>query len=242
MDHFESNIKDSIKNSKIYVDPTNLPKNKYDRPTSITFLNMDSSDAVYDTINKYGGGYNTAVLDFASYVYPGGGFDKGYMAQEEDLCHNSTLYNILSSDELSKWYQHQEYKDKINNFLYHDTGIYIPNVVFNSDNYDPVTCDVIVVAAPYAKKAMKTGVKKNRLDEAILNRVYTVLKMASDNDVEVLILGAFGCGVFRCDPMIVAYAFKEAIMEFKYDFKEIVFAIPKKSNSVNYNTFKEIIK
>lgn len=49
----------------------------------------------FDAALKYGEG-KTCVLNFASFKNPGGGFLKGTVAQEEYLCQNSTLYNVLS--------------------------------------------------------------------------------------------------------------------------------------------------
>ena len=47
-----------------------------------------------EAIMNYSQG-KTAVLNFASYKEPGGGFMAGSQAQEESFCHESFLYNVL---------------------------------------------------------------------------------------------------------------------------------------------------
>ena len=59
--------------------------------------------------------------------------------------------------------------------------------------------------------------------------------------VEVLILGAFGCGVFGNDPLTTAKIFKECLTKYQYYrdvFKLVVFPIP---DAKNYEIFKEIL-
>ena len=50
----------------------------------------------------------------------------------------------------------------------------------------------------------------------IYNKIKNIFEVATDNGVEVLILGAFGCGAFKNDPYIVAKAFKENIESNRY--------------------------
>ena len=66
--------------------------------------------------------------------------------------------------------------------------------------------------------------------------------MALKHHIDVLVLGAFGCGAFRNDPKIVAKAYKELLKEYSKYFVEIEFAIYCSTfDSENYEIFKSII-
>ena len=58
-------------------------------------------------------------------------------------------------------------------------------------------------------------------------RIENVLKVALHYEVDVLILGAWGCGVFRNDPNDVARCFTDQLKLFKGKFSKIVFAVGK---------------
>lgn len=196
---------------------------------NITCINAYSQDVAYTAGSKFEG--KSAVLNFASYTHPGGKFIEGSSAQEESLCHRSTLYNVLINF-LSEFYS--ENKKNITNYLYNDNLLYSPNIYFNKDDYDTdydqfVPCDVITCAAP--NKSSATRYK--RVDDYILwcvlmNRIDQVLRVAYDQKVDNLILGAFGCGVFGNDPYDVALIFT-AFLESKYFgcFKNAIYAVPK---------------
>ena len=59
---------------------------------------------------------------------------------------------------------------------------------------------------------------------------------------EVVILGAFGCGVFANNTTVVARTARNVIEEYKYTFKTIEFAVYCNSRDErNYTIFEETI-
>lgn len=69
-----------------------------------------------------------ALLNFADYLSPGGRYLQGATAQEEILCHQSNLYQIISN--FNKYYEWNN--QHINYHLYRNRAIYSPNVVFTN--------------------------------------------------------------------------------------------------------------
>lgn len=70
-----------------------------------------------------------------------------------------------------------------------------------------------------------------------MNRIRNIFEAATENDVKVLILGAF-----RDPPEIVAAAFKDVIDDNGYarQFEKIVFAVKKSEQNKNYKVFFDI--
>ena len=66
-----------------------------------------------------------------------------------------------------------------------------------------------------------------------------MLDIASNKNVNILILGAWGCGVFGQDPSEVAKLFVEELKNHK-DIENIIFAIVDKE-SKNYRAFEQVI-
>jgi uncharacterized protein (TIGR02452 family) len=74
-------------------------------------------------------------------------------------------------------------------------------------------------------------------------RARRILTVAAQNKADVLILGAFGCGAFRNDPMVVAQAYNDVLAEFSHHFRTIEFAVYcRPHDDSNYRAFKEIIR
>jgi len=172
------------------------------------------------------------LLNFASARNAGGGFINGAKAQEEDLCRCSGLYSCL----LTQRGYYEANRDN-ESALYTDHLIYSPNVpwfrVRSRDQPDTVfLASVITAPAPNA------GVVLAREPDALPNveitlrrRAGFVLAVAAENGHRNLLLGAWGCGVFRNDPALVADAFGRWLESaaFAAVFDRVVFAIYDKS-------------
>lgn len=118
--------------------------------------------------------------------------------------------------------------------MYRNRGLYSPNIIFD----DKTSCAVITVPAPNKSVMLKYGnATEEENYQALAERTKLVVDIASENNVKTLILGAFGCGVFKQDPIEVATLFKKALRG-SY-FEKVVFAIPR---GVNYKAFKEVFK
>lgn len=183
----------------------------------------------------------TAVLNFANPEIPGGGVVNGAMAQEECLCRSSNLYPCLNDDRVfDDFYLYHRH---LHNGFYSERLIYTKDVtVFKDDSVVPqlmpqnewFKVDIITCAAPFTAKLRY--VNSCVLRDIFKSRIKNIFEAALENGVEVLVLGAFGCGAFKNPPRIVAHAFKEVINDNEYQkkFKNIVFAI---KSTVNDDPF-----
>jgi len=190
-----------------------------------------------------------AVLNFANPVEPGGGVLRGASAQEEYLCRASNLYPCLTGKAAREWYQyHREaWKRSFDgqSFLASDRVVYSPDIVVlrKDEGYQPVISnafeqvytdswnkvDVITSAAPCFLKQESVLPEKD-LEDIFKRRIRNILEAAIENDIQILVLGAFGCGAFHNPPMVVARAFYQVLLDlvsqrYRYAFEEIVFAV-----------------
>lgn len=153
---------------------------------------------------------------------------KGTVAQEEYLCQNSTLYNVLS--QFTSYYE----KNRLNtnDALYWNRAIYSPGIVVLPSE---VKVDVLSCATPNIKASRMIDSKKV---QAVISRIKFVLDILEKEACDTVILGAFGCGVFGNDPRFVAKTFRSQGVLHR-GFKRVVFAIPN-SKSVNHRAFEEV--
>lgn len=187
-----------------------------------------------------------AILDFANNHSIGGApWSSG--AQEESICRISTLYSTL------KYYKESFYK--YHSDLYHkgiidsfgnDDILYLPKVtIFKTDESTPklmdekdwFNVDVIASAAPQ----LSYYYDKDRYKKVIYKRINRVLEIAKHENVDVLILGAFGCGAFNNPPEIVANTFKELLNDYHFDLVEFAVYCNDDNPFNNYNLFKNIL-
>ncbi len=74
-------------------------------------------------------------------------------------------------------------------------------------------------------------------------RAAQVLQLFALLEVETLILGAWGCGVFRNDPKQVATVFASLLMHggaYGHTFRTVTFAIPGLKDDTNRNAFLKV--
>ena len=233
-DLYKDEIEDCIDETLAYNANSKFIEKRLNNKQIIIVDEIDSVGAVFKYVNI---NEITAVLNFASYNNPGGNFINGSKAQEECLCHESYLYNVLKE---CMGYYKINHKNK-NRSLYTDRALYSPNVRFTKECKD-VFCDVITCAAPNKTAAQKYyNVSDEENSEVLKERIEFVLKIAQDNGVDNLILGAYGCGVFGQDPLEVAKIFKEFLSGKYKCFNKVIFAIPNKLE-MNYRCFQKIFK
>ena len=187
------------------------------------------------------GDSKVAVLNFANAYSPGGGVTNGAMAQEECLCRSSNLYESLTIPYLLKNYY--KWNSKNTGDMGTDAVIYSPGVtVFKTDDEIPEMMqpwfhvDVLTCAAPYYDPDKRKPVSMEKLEQVFTGRIRNILEVAAANHADILILGAFGCGVFNNPPEMVAEVFRHLLVDKGYGrfFRKIVFAI-KKSNVKDRN-------
>ena len=235
-DKFNNEILRCCRLTKRYVtDHIFAPVKKRFDKTDVKLIDTDSVSAIlkYSSHAK-----KTAVLNFASYKNPGGMFLQGSKAQEECLCHESFLYNVLREYELEYYNWNRVH---LNKALYLNRALYSPDVIFERGEYRS-KCDVITCAAPNFGTYSRYN-KDLELNYVYLrDRIHFILKIAAENKVDTLILGAFGCGVFKQDPEQVALIFDEFLStDFENVFETVIFAIPDR-NSKNYKAFEKVFK
>lgn len=229
---------------------------KFDAPAKI----IVSKKRSYEAAAAYKG-MKTLVHNFASATNPGGGVVNGSTAQEECLCRCSTLYPNLNTKEMWDGFYGPHRAE--HNPLHNDDCIYTPNVVvFKSDTASPVTMkeedwykvDVITCAAPNLREKPANrmnpgdgnGMVKITAKELLAlheKRMRRVLDIAINEEVEAVILGAFGCGAFMNSPEVVAQAMRNVMKEYRNCFKIVEFAVycsPKDDS--NFRVFDRLLK
>ena len=253
-------LKDAIctsrKNQQIYWegDPIEYGQPRFSEPAEIRLTSEKTVEAaqVYAAAGK-----KICILNFASSVSPGGGVLTGEQAQEESICRVSTLYFALSDPETAgKFYDyHWELirAGKMNR-RNRDDIIYTPGVITIRDDAngevmleekDWYEMDVVTCAAPDLRQlgdATQFSPAEEELRALHEIRWRRILSAAARHEADVLILGAFGCGVFANPPEVVVEAFNRILPEFRSYFETVVFAVycPAKEDA-NYRAFSGII-
>ena len=172
------------------------------------------------------GAERVVLLNFASARNPGGGFLNGAKAQEEDVTRCSGLYPCLLAQPLYYGVNRSQHS-----MLYTDHIIYSPDVPFfrvrNREFIEePFVASVITAPAPNAGQHRRKKGGEDEIEVALRRRAAYVLAVCEAEGHRNVLLGAWGCGVFRNDPNLVASAFEDALGgRFAGAFDRVVFAV-----------------
>lgn len=209
-----------------------------DRPTRFEVTGESSLDAARRLATegqRRAVGEPVAVLDFASARNPGGGYLNGAQAQEEALCRASALYTCLLT--VPEFYAAHRADPSP---FYSDRVIHSPAVPVFRDGRgalldEPYAVGFLTSAAPNAGVvARRTPDETGAIPGALAARCERVLEVATVHGYRQLVLGAWGCGVFRNDPAAVAAAFRSHLTgrgRFAGRFERVVFAILDRSGA-----------
>lgn len=164
------------------------------------------------------------ILNFASAKNPGGGYIKGSLAQEESLCLSSTLYPTFEKSRM-----HQLNKKDPRPF-YHETAEVSYVHIIRDSQYtvldEPVFAAIFSMPMVNLSHANNKDLTKDQRMEIYERRIGYMFETFNVEDVESIVVGAWGTGVFRNDPQEMAQAFKSQLKKHQQNFKKIIFAIP----------------
>lgn len=204
----------------------------------VTVLDASATQAILDNGRGYAQFCDMAVLAFASFTNPGGGYIQGYLGQEATLCADSYLYNVL--DKQRKWYGENRRRN-INCELYRNRALVVPAVRFDR-NHVHAYADVIVAAAPNAKRARQEyRVSDDALLDALRDRIRFVLAICDELGREKLVLGAWGCDNNGFDAEAVAELFREELASGDFKVKQVFFAVPSTRWDEDFAKFEHVL-
>ena len=204
----------------------------------VTVLDASATQTILDNGRGYAPFCDTAVLAFASFTNPGGGYIQGYLGQEATLCADSYLYNVL--DKQRKWYGENRRRN-INCELYRNRALVVPAVRFDR-NHVHAYADVIVAAAPNVKRARQEyRVSDDALLDALRDRIRFVLAICDELGREKLVLGAWGCDNNGFDAEAVAELFRKELASGDFKVKQVFFAVPSTRWDEDFAKFEHVL-
>jgi uncharacterized protein (TIGR02452 family) len=219
--HLAPDVAAAVAGTRLYPPDAELP-----RPSTV-----DKAGPTVDVTNETTLaatarlGEEVAALNFASAKTPGGGFLSGAEAQEESLARSSALYACLRA--VPGYYGHHR---RERDLRYTDRVVYSPAVpVFRDDHGAlldrPYPVTFLTAAAPNLGAVTRNQPEHApTVPDVLRSRAARVLDVAAAHGHDRLVLGAWGCGVFRNDPEVVAAVFAEALSGDRR-FSYVLFAV-----------------
>ena len=226
---------------------------------------IDWGEMALKCTKKYGSIF--ACLNMANSETPGGGYQNGPAAQEENMFRRTNCHFYINRDEMlvpnkdnSFYFYNKKYQHLIGAEDGENTYIDVKNPricikekeTYNGNNtlegtknigYGELSDDNKFLfyelrCAAVRNNTVNDAFQKNKMEKIIHAQFKTLMK----NGLRHAILGAFGCGAFHNPPLEVAALYKECLMLYKDHFDVIAFPIFYAGNGeTNYANFREIL-
>lgn len=243
-------FQDTVNLTKYIDNKSVTTKHKFDDIVNVPTIKKSGTILVEptDTITTVQNNQNGRIcmLNMASYKKAGGGVDRGTVAQEECLFRCTNLYHTI----VQEFYPLESYE-----------GLYTKDAIIIKDKdygtIDPyITVDCVTVAAINLQNSKKDDdwmISGDSNWEVVSNyennmkmKIRLMLSLAYKSGVDTLVLGAWGCGVYRNDPNEISQYFYDVLVTEgkRYMFEKVIFGIINDDNSVdnNYEIFYNRLK
>jgi len=194
-------VRNSIQGTVSYPPDAALPRVvPSGKPTRFEVVN----DTTLAVARRLAQSHCVCALNFASARHPGGGFLNGARAQEESLCRSSALYACINGNEMYRHHAH-------GGGMYTNYAIYSPAVpVFKDDEgellSEPYPCAFVTSPAVNAG-ALRHDEDRRGVRREMADRVVPLPRHDRQHLLDAVVLGAWGCGVFKNDPEMIADLF-----------------------------------
>ena len=195
-------------------------------PSKIHFEQMDTISAAIKYAKPYYASPAVDFLVFASSKHYGGGIWNGAKAQEEDIFLCTDLFDL---------------KGQAQDEYYPLKGtLSIKCHIVCDKNHTPLVREIPATAFFAAAPNLNKKMNDPKLDIDFYTRMLCLTDATLDHaSGTTLVIGAWGCGVFKNDPEEVAKMFKKIMPLLLDDYNSVVVAIP---DETLLTTFKNILQ
>lgn len=205
------------------------PNRQYNDEKEVVSVVED--DTINVALNLKSQNYNPLVLNMASERVPGGGVRNGAKAQEESLFRRTNYFMHLDKS----MYPLQEFQ-----------VIHTPNVaVVKDEDYKLLQSeeylDFIACPAVRNPEYQQNGRMSERDRYVMRQKIRLIFQTAAYHGYDCLVLGALGCGAYKCNPHDVIAEFNKVMQEYQGVFRKIVYAVNSQGRDTNFELFRDNI-
>lgn len=181
---------------------------------------LDALDNLYQSVVDM---ESVGTLCFGSPNHPGGGFLRGDISQEVELCLSTTLYKAQLKSPFYTSYHGDPSPTALHNLIFSKVWCFKD---WSHDFLDePYKTNIITAAAVDMKSLPALEIGEEVGKEIMRKRMGYILDLFAKMGCTTLVLGGFGVGSKGNDPMDIAQWWDELLSERLY-FDKVVMAIP----------------